>query len=98
MSGGARKDSVVVNVAVQDADVVVVAAVGAHVTAVESVLAPFLNWTVPVGPAPLLFVVTLAVRVTLPPEMMLLTLGTTEVDVVAFVTVTESATGPAGGL
>jgi hypothetical protein len=98
MNGGARKDRVVVNVAVQDAEVVVVASVGVHVTAVDRVLAPFLNCTVPVGPAPLLFVVTLAVSVTLPPETMLLTLGTTAVDVVAFVTVSESATGPAGGL
>ena len=50
--GGARKARVVVKVAVQDAVVVLVPAAGAHVTAVESALVPFLNCTVPVGPAP----------------------------------------------
>jgi hypothetical protein len=92
MDGGARKDRVVVNVAVQDAAVVVVAAVGAHVTAVDRVLAPFLNCTVPVGPAPLLFVATVAVSVMLPPETMLLTLDVTCVCVVALATVTVCAT------
>jgi hypothetical protein len=52
IDGGARKARVVVKVAVQDAVVVLVPAVGAHVTAVESALVPFLNCTVPVGPAP----------------------------------------------
>jgi len=41
-----------------------------HVTAVPSALDPLRNWTVPVGPAPLLFVATFAVSVTLPPELM----------------------------
>jgi hypothetical protein len=50
--GGARNDSVAVSVAVQKAVAVVVPAVGVHVTAAESVLLPFLNCTVPVGPAP----------------------------------------------
>jgi len=50
--GGAKKAKVVVKVAVQNAVAVVVPAVGVHVAAVESALAPFLNCTVPVGPAP----------------------------------------------
>ena len=50
--GGARNAKVVVRVAVQKAVAVLVPAVGAHVTAVESVAVPFLNCTVPVGPAP----------------------------------------------
>ena len=83
-----------VSVAVQNAAAVLVAAVGVHVAAVPSELEPFLNCTVPVGPAPLLFVATVAVRVTLPPETMLVTLGTTWVVVAAFVTVNVSAIGP----
>ena len=94
MDGGARKDNVVVSVAVQDAPVVLVAAAGAHVTALDRALDPLLNCTVPVGPAPLLFVATIAVSVMLPPEMTLLTLGLTCVIVVAFVTVTVSRKGP----
>src|ERR1700675_1898483 len=82
--GGARNDSVVVSVDVQNADAVLVAAVGVQVTAVPSVVDPFLNWTVPVGPTPLLFVVTVAVSVTLAPEVMLVKLGVTVVVVVAF--------------
>ena len=50
--GGVRNDSATVRVAVQKAVAVLVPAVGAHVTAVESVAVPFLNCTVPVGPAP----------------------------------------------
>ena len=89
-------DRVVVRVAVQNAAAVLVAAFGVHVAAAPSALAPFLNCTVPVGPTPLLFVFTVAVSVMLPPEVMLFTLGTTCVDVVAFVTVKVSVTGPAG--
>lgn len=94
MAGGARKDSVVIRVAVQDAGADVVAAVGVHVAALESAVDPLLNCTVPVGPTPLLTVVTFAVSVMLPPDMMLLTLGVTCVAVVAFVTVSVSVIGP----
>jgi len=73
MDGGAKNDSVVVSVAVQNAVAAVVPAVGVHVAAVESALLPFLNCTVPVGPAPWLVVATVAVRVTLPPEAILVT-------------------------
>ena len=87
IAGGAKKDRVVVSVAVQDAEVVVVASVGVQVTGPESVLDPLLNCTVPVGPAPLLLVATFAVRVMLPPDTMLVMLGTTWVVVVALATV-----------
>ena len=87
-------DKVVVRVAVKNAAALVVAAVGVQVAATPRAPEPFLNCTVPVGPAPLLFVVTFAVRVTLPPDITLDTLGVTVVVVAAFVTVTGSATGP----
>lgn len=80
------------SVAEQDAATVLVAAVGVHVTALESVLDPFLNCIVPVGPTPLLFVVTFAVKVMLPPDATLLALGATCVSVAALVTVSASAT------
>jgi len=92
--GGDRKESVVVRVAVQNAAAVLDAAVGVHVAAAESALDPFLNCTVPVGPAPLLIVATVAVSVMLPPEVMLVTFGTTWVAVAAFVTVNVSGIGP----
>lgn len=50
--GGDRNAKVVVKVAVQNAVAVPVPAVGMHVAAVESAVVPFLNCTVPVGPAP----------------------------------------------
>ena len=50
----------------------------------------------PVGPAPLLVVATVAVSVTEPPEVMLVALAATVVVVVAFVTVRLSAIGPTG--
>ncbi len=59
-------------------------------TALPKLLAPFLNCTVPVGPAPLLVVEIVAVSVTLPPDTMLVTFEVTCVVVVAFVIVTES--------
>jgi hypothetical protein len=69
--GGVRSDSVVINVAVQDPGVELVPAVGVHVAAVPRAAVPFMNWMAPVGPAPLLVLpVTLAVRVTLPPDAM----------------------------
>jgi hypothetical protein len=81
---------------VQNAAAVLVAAVGVHVAAAPSELEPFLNCTVPVGPTPLLFVATVALRITLPPETTLVTLGTTWVRVAAWATVKVSAMGPAG--
>ena len=49
--GGARNAKVVVRVAVQKAVAVLVPAVGVHVTPPDSAPEPFLNCTVPVGPA-----------------------------------------------
>jgi hypothetical protein len=72
--------------AAPDADAV--AAVGVHVAAAPRLLDPFLNWTVPVGPAPLLLVFTVAVNVTVPPDTTLLTFEVTCVVVVACVIVT----------
>jgi hypothetical protein len=74
---------------VQDA-AVLPAAAGVHVTAAPRLLVPFLNCTVPVGPAPLLVVFTLAVNVTLPPDVILATLEVTAVVVVACVIVTAT--------
>jgi hypothetical protein len=89
---GTTCDSAVVSVAVQSAfpELEAVPAVGVQVTALPKLLEPFLNCTVPVGPAPLLFVFTLAVNVTLPPDAILVTLGVTVVVVVACVTVTAT--------
>jgi hypothetical protein len=67
---------------------VLVPAVGVHITALPKLLDPFLNCTVPVGPAPLLVVFTVAVSVTLPPDTMLVALEVTVVVVVSPVTVT----------
>src|SRR5216683_3097233 len=92
---GGTKERVVVSVAVQNAAAVLEAAVGVHVAAADSELEPFLNCTVPVGPTPLLFVATVALSVMLPPEVMLVTLGTTWVAVAACVTVRLTAIGPA---
>src|SRR6266851_83754 len=74
---GTNSESAVVSVAVQRAFAVALAFVGVQVTALPRLLDPFLNCTVPVGPAPLLFVFTIAVSVTLPPDTMLLGLGVT---------------------
>jgi len=59
---GINCDSAVVSVAVHNAVVVLVPAVGVHATALERLLDPFLNCTVPVGPTPLLVVFTMAVN------------------------------------
>jgi hypothetical protein len=64
--------------------------VGVQVAALPKLLDPFLNCTVPVGPAPLLVVFTVAVSVTLPPDAILVGLGVTAMDVVACVTVTAT--------
>src|SRR5258708_7458139 len=69
--GGVRNDNATVRVAVQKAVAGVVPAVGTQLTAAERLFAPFLNWTVPVGPTPWLVVATVAVSVTLPPEEIL---------------------------
>lgn len=76
----------------QKAVVVLVPAVGVHVTAVERVLAPFLNCTVPVGPTPWLVVATVAVSVTLPPEEIL------ETELVTLVVVAVAFTVRVGGV
>ena len=95
IDGGAKNESVVVKVAEQDAAVVLVAATGAQFCGFESAVEPFMNTTVPVGPAPLLFVVTFAVKLIPLPDTMLVTVGTTPVAVTAFVTVSVLVTGPA---
>jgi hypothetical protein len=87
--------NVVVRVAVHDPGVVLVPAVGVlHVAAVPWAAVPFMNCTVPVGPAPpLVLPATLAVSVTLPPEAIEVALAVTAV-VVAWdpaVTVTVTA-------
>jgi hypothetical protein len=58
------------------------AAVGVQVAAAPRLLEPFLNCTVPVGPAPLLVVFTVAVSMTVPPDAMLAGLGGASVVVV----------------
>jgi hypothetical protein len=85
---GTNSESAVVSVAVQNAVVVLVPAVGVHITALPKLLDPFLNCTVPVGPVPLLVVFTVAVSVTLPPDTMVVALDVTVVVVVSPVTVT----------
>ena len=76
-------ERVVVKVAVQDAAAVLDAAIGVQFAALPSAVAPFLNCTVPVGPAPLLFVATVAVSVTLVPAVIEEGLDVTEVAVAA---------------
>jgi hypothetical protein len=89
---GTNSESAVVSVAVHDAFPVVETApdVGTQVTALPTFPDPFLNCTVPVGPAPLLVVFTVAVNVTLPPDAILVGLAVTAVVVVACVIVTDS--------
>lgn len=82
VGGGAKSDSVVINAAVQDPGVELVPAVGVQVAAVPSAVEPFMNCTVPVGPAPAWVVpATVAVKVTLPPEAMEVVLAVTVVVV-----------------
>ena len=86
-----NSDKAVVSVALQEALADAVAPVGAHVTALPNVAVPFMNCTVPLGPALLLLLDdTVAVMVTLPPDARLVGLDTTAVVVVAFVIVTAS--------
>ena len=91
-ANGINCESAVVRVAVHRAfpDVEAVPDVGVQVAALPKLLDPFLNCTVPVGPAPLLVVFTVAARVTLPPETILVGLGVTAVVVEACVIVTAS--------
>ena len=91
-ASGTNSESAVVSVALHKAfpEVETVPDVGVHVAAVPRLLAPFLNYTVPVGPAPLLVVEIVAVSVTLPPEVIVVTLEVTAAVVVAFVIVTAS--------
>src|SRR5271168_1307690 len=93
-TGGVRRASVVIRVAVHVPGVEAVPAVGMQVAAVPRAVVPFMNSTVPVGPAAALVVpVTFAVKVTLPPEAIEVTLGVSTVVVawVPLVTVTLMA-------
>jgi hypothetical protein len=90
VANGTNCVSAVVNVAVQDA-AEAPAALGVQFAAAPRALDPFINCTVPVGPAPLLVVEIVAVSVTLPPDTTLDTLLVTAVVVAAFVIVTFSA-------
>ena len=89
--GGARSDSVVINVAVQ----VVALAAAVHVAAAPRAVVPFMNCTAPPGAATFIAAaVTVAVSVTLPPEAIDAALDVTTVVVVCFappVTVTVIA-------
>jgi hypothetical protein len=79
--GGARSDSVVINVAVQ----VVALAAAVHVAAAPRAVVPFMNCTVPPGAATFIAAaVTVAVSVTLPPEAIDAALDVTTVVVVCF--------------
>jgi len=86
---GINSESAVVSVALQEAPIGPTAPADAHVTALPSAVDPFMNCTVPLGPALLLLLdETVAVRVTLPPDVMLVRLEVTADVVVAFVIVT----------
>ena len=89
VNGGTNCESAVVNVAVQNA-FPELDAVAVQVAAVPKLLEPFLNCTVPVGPAPLLVVEIVAISVTLPPATILVTLLATAAEVAALVIVTDS--------
>ena len=87
---GINSDNAVVSVALQEAPVAAVAPAGAHVMVPPTFAVPFMNCTVPLGPALLLLVEEIvAVRVTLPPDATLDGLDTTAEVVVAFVIVTD---------
>src|SRR6202043_482963 len=83
---GPNCESAVASVPVQ-VTVVGVPAEGVHVAAVPRLFEPFLNWTVPVGTAPLLVLEISAVSTTFPPDTMLVTLLLTVAMVVALLTV-----------
>lgn len=87
---GGNAEIAVVNFAVHDAPAELVAPAGVQVTDAPRLLPLFRNCTVPDGPiAELLFEVTVAVSVTLVPDVMLTALDVTVVVVVACVMVTE---------
>ena len=92
-TGGVRSASVVIKVAVHVPGVEAVPAVGMQVAGVPSAAVPFMNCTVPVGPAAALVVpVTTAVKVTLPPDAIEVALGVTTVVVTCVPPVTVTAT------
>ena len=82
----------------QNAGDELVLAVGTQFVALPRLVDPFLNCTVPVGPAPLLVVMTVAVSVMLPPEVIEDGLGTTWVFVAALVTVNVRVVAAAGAM
>lgn len=86
--GGARNANVVARVALQVGDVA--PDIAEHVCAVPSNAPPFMNCTVPVGLAPAPVPTTVAVKVMLPPEEMVVAEGLTLVVVVC-PTVNETA-------
>lgn len=90
---GINSDSAVVSVALQEAfaDADADAPEGVHVTALPSAVVPFMNCTVPLGPALLLLPDdTVAVSVTLPPDATLVGVEVIAVVVVACVMVTAT--------
>jgi hypothetical protein len=91
MIPGGSAESVVVSFAVQEAPAELVAPAGVHVAVAPKFAPPFKNCTVPVGPtAELLLVLTVAVSVTLPPEVIDPMLEVTAVVVVACVMVIDN--------
>ena len=87
-AGGYSADSAVVIVAVQYAPAVPAEPTGVQVAGAERLAVPFLNCTVPLGPAlELLADATIAVSVTLPPALTVVRLEVTETWVIAFVIV-----------
>lgn len=92
--GTPSAESVVVSVAVSEAELFKLPAVGARVTVPLIGVVPFKNCTgvarAPPGATPLLSVDTVAVSVTLPPDTMLVELAVTVVVVTACVIVTVS--------
>src|SRR5579863_1178907 len=90
--GGSELIAVVtlaVQYAVPDEDEL--AAVGVHVTAAPMLELPLENWTVPVGPTPLLLVFTCAVIVTVAPDVMVPRGLCTAIEVAACVKIMERA-------
>jgi hypothetical protein len=90
-----RAEIVVVSVAVQDAPAVAVGAANTHTVRPPIVVEPIVNWTPPLGHcvghnAALLFDDTLAVNVTTLPDVIVLGLAVTAIDVAAFVIITVS--------
>src|ERR1051326_3746693 len=91
MIPGGSAESVVVSFAVQEAPAELVAPAGVHVAVAPIFAPPFKNCTVRVGaPAELLLVLTVAVSVTLPPEVIDPMLEVTAVVVVACVMVIDN--------